>query len=117
METVKEKIDNVRHGKKRSKEIPNVKSNAAGADVHHNMVDQEQLSHQLAEFTLNTNESVDERQLAYLQQHEGHQKQNNQEGHKRDLSATSETMKTVAEQRYREQAQMAIEDERHPYSR
>ena len=79
METVKEKIDNVRHGRKRSKETSHVKAENATADVSHNLVGQEQLSHQLAEFTLNNNEGRDERHLQYLQQPEGHQKQNNQE--------------------------------------
>ena len=119
METVKEKIDNVRHGRKRSKETSHVKTENTGTDVPHNLVDQEQLSHQLAEFTLNNNEGRDERHLQYMQQPEVHQKQNNQENLKREqtASAGSETIKNVTEQRFREQAQIPGEDERHPYSR
>ena len=119
METVKEKIDNVRHGRKRSKEISHVKAENAGTDVPHNLLDQDQLSHQLAEFTLDNNDSRDERHLQYMQQAESHQKQNHQEGIKREqtASAVSETIKNVTEQRLREQAQLPGEDERHPYSR
>ena len=119
METVKEKIDNVRHGRKRSKETSHIKAENVGTDVPHNLVDQEQLSHQLAEFTLDNNESRDERHLQYMQQAEGHHKQNHQQAIKREQtpSVVSETIKNVAEQRFREQAQLPVEDERHPYSR
>ena len=65
METVKEKIDNVRHGRKRSKEMPisHVKPDSAGTDVPQNLVSQEELTHHLAQFTLNNNEQIDKDQV------------------------------------------------------
>ena len=61
METVKEKIDNVRHGRKRSKESSsshNKPDPTVAGEVSHGLEDQEHITRHLAEFSLNNNEAV-----------------------------------------------------------
>ena len=102
METVKEKIDNVRHGRKRSKELSasHLKTEASAADVN-----QEQLSHQLAEFTLETSEDQNARHQAYMQQQED------------SLPKHNDQQSGINREPNQDQAQMSGEDELHPYSR
>ena len=119
METVKEKFDNVRHGRKRSKETSHVKPDHTGTEIPPNQIDQDQLSHQLAEFTLDNSENRDNRHQTYMQQTDGHPKQGNQENIKREQTTSKggETIKNATEERFREQGQISGEDEIHPYSR
>ena len=66
METVKEKIDNVRHGRKRSKESSsshNKPDPTLAGEVSHGLEDQEHLTRHLAEFSLNNNEEVSQQDV------------------------------------------------------
>ena len=60
METVKEKIDNVRHGRKKHKEmsIPQAKLDSTDTEVSQSLVNHEQLTHHLAQFNLNIDKQI-----------------------------------------------------------
>ena len=60
IESVKEKIDNVRHGRKKNKEMSQMKPDSSGTEMSQNIDDHDQLTHKLAEFNLNSNEERNE---------------------------------------------------------
>ena len=118
IESVKEKIDNVRHARKRNKEVTQMKPNTTNADIPQNIGDHDQLTHKLAEFNLSSNDEHSELLHSYIHSPENLQAQHIQDNiRNRDPNTTSGTETSKKDQRFREQPQRSTEDEGHPYSR
>ena len=117
IESVKEKIDNVRHRTKRNKELTQMKPESINTDVPQNMVDHE-LTHKLAEFNLSSNDEHSELLRSYIHSPENIQAQHIQDdGKKRDSNKMTGPEAIKNDQRFHEQPQRLAEDEAHPYSR